>query len=133
MTWPRTAASLCLLMLLGLAANAFMVWQDKLDRGQLETVLQPTAVGDHRLYDPPDDLEPGSVVARIDGDPVLAAGDELVEARDSMMLLLSEADGGALAIYRSTQEESGDGDLRGRYFVKVKRERYLPVELPPGL
>lgn len=119
------AVVLALVLLAAVVMNVFMTRSDRLERSRLETVIQPTAVGSAAYFEPPESLTPGSVLVYFQNLPLEPLDESAITARDSMMEQAGMDDSGRYPIFKSKQEKSAVGDLRGFFFLKTGDNRYL--------
>ena len=117
----KWAAGLGVALLLGLAAVTASAVYDKAHLGSLETVTEPTAVGDKAFFTPAS-RELGVTVLTWNGRPLRLGDIKNVRASDVGMLKAGMDDTHSFFIY--TGPETAKGDV---YYLKVAGGEYLKV------
>jgi hypothetical protein len=111
-------------LLLGFAAVTASAIYDKAHLASLETVTEPTAVGDHAFVSPVT-REPGMTVLTWNGRPLRLGDIKNVSASDPDMLKAGMDDSHAFFIYTwSIPQAAGTS---GVYYVKARDGEYLKV------
>jgi len=128
MTGARAALIFGGLLLAGMIANLIMVRQDAAQLDRLETVEQPSAVGDTNYAPTPDDKVVGKVVSTMQGKPLAISKGKVMNESDGTMIRAGSDDRG-FVLYRSTREKNGKPMLPGLLFLKVKDDQFLSLTL----
>ncbi len=118
------------LLLAALSVNLVLVRSDAARLDLLETVEQPSAVGDTRYFAPPEELEEGQVVTMQQGRRLLALQHKPAGHDDGMMVRAGSDDRG-FVLYRSIREKDGQLRYPGQLFLKTSDNKYLPLKPAP--
>ncbi|MEA3189324.1 MAG: hypothetical protein QOD99_3154 [Chthoniobacter sp.] len=116
----RWAGGLGAALIGGFAIVAAFTCYDHLHRPELETVTEPTAVGDSDFIQPPAGRD--AVLGRFQGKKLVAS--QRIKARDTRMRKAGMDDGGKFYVYRSSEPNDRDA-----LFLKVAPEDYLRIDL----
>lgn len=127
MTGGRLAFIFGALLLGALSLNLVLVRQDAARLGELETVEQPSAVGDENYFVPPVGLKKWQVVTTRKNRPLRSVGDETKGHHDGMMFRAGSDDRG-FVLYRSIRESDGHLRYPGQLFLKTGEDRYLALK-----
>ena len=124
----KTAAAWLSALILCLAASAMLTKRDATNRSALETLNQPTAVGDQRTYP---FLESRPPEVRLNRKTLIIHS--LPEVmRDSEMLLVAQSDDGEYGLYspRQRTRQTSETD-EGPWYIKTGTNGYLRATLTP--
>jgi len=119
----KWAAGLGAALLLGFAAVTASAIYDKAHLASLETVTEPTAVGD-KAFVTPASREPGITLVTWNGRPLRLGGVENVSASDVSMLKAGMDDTHSFFIYTGPETGAGGGSV---YYLKAGNGEYLKV------
>ena len=123
--WRNTAVVLIVCFLIGFAVQLAFTFSD--GRANLETVVQPSAVGDDAYFDVPEGLAEGTPLVMYEGQTLVAAATAPEKARSVSMMRVGKEDGGQFDIYQSGDDS--DDSLRGAYFLKTAPRRFLRLRI----
>jgi hypothetical protein len=127
----RAAVALCVALLMGLGLALALVLRDNAHRGELEGVVESSAVGDtHYLSIPePPPPEPFPAVAHLHGQPLIPAGYKRHEKREADLQPLAKDEATGLTIYQAPVKAKEAGEPP-TYFLKTGPGEFLKVR--PG-
>lgn len=106
-------------LLAGLGALAVVAALDRANRGNLEVLTEPSAVGDPVVFTLP---EGGEVAVQIKG--VTMVLEQAVKRGDGMMYKAGHDDTGTIPLYRRMRE----GQLQKTYYLRVAPGHYLALK-----
>ena len=122
--WKKAAMALVACFLVGYAVQLGVT---VLDRGDLESVVQPSAVGDSSYFAVPETLAVGDALATYEGQTLVAAARAPEKASSFSMIRIGREDSGAFDVYRAGDES--DETLRDVFFLKTAPRRFLRVRV----
>ena len=127
-TTLKAAAAWMSALIICLTASSFLSKRDALNRSTLETLSQPTAVGDEKTYP---FLETRPPEVRLNRIPLIIH--TLPEVfRDSEMLLAAKSDDGEYGLYAPKQRTSQPGEPdEGPWYIKTGTNGYLRATTKP--
>lgn len=128
MTGARAALIFGALLLAGMTANLIMVRSDAAHLDRLETVEQPSAVGDTNYAPNPDVKDVGKVETTMHGRPLVITEEKVMDENDGTMIRAGSDDRG-FVLYRSTREKNGQLLYPDMLFLKVKDDQFLSLRL----
>ena len=123
-------------LLAGFALWIFAAGSDAVNRHQLETFKEVTAVGD-RAYLPvrPGQEQNSTASLLFQGKRLLPAGSQKAEVRDSKMIRAGKDDSGSYHLYTTASDESvtaDEAEQKNTYYLKLAPNEYLRVRLAPS-
>lgn len=108
-------------LLTGVAIAASSAAWDSAHRGELEKVVQATAVGDSDFY--PLQAKPS---IRFQGEDLKPSASPVESFPDSQMRIVGEAEGGAFRLYVPVERVNGAESLGGpSWYVKVANGKFV--------
>ena len=121
------AVRLGIALIAALGAVAIFTCWSASQRAALESVSQPTAVGDTHVIPP--DADPGKPLGLLNGHGLV--GNERVKARDSHMIRVGMDDSHSVSLYHLEDREADAQKSYGKphvvYFLKIASDEYLKV------
>lgn len=121
------AARLSIALVAALGAVAIFTTVDHARRASLESVSQPTAVGDTHFILP--NADAGRPLGLLNGHGLV--GNERVKARDSHMIRVGSDDTHSFSLYRLEDPDAAPQKTYGKprvvYYLKIKSGEYLKV------
>ena len=127
--WLSTAATLGIALVVALGGMALFTYFDRTQRASLESVSEPTAVGDTRFVPAGESVE--RPLGKFRGRVLM--GDSVKKYDDSRMLRLGDDDTGSFGVYKIGQakpskraQQETDADS---YFLKTASGQYIKTSL----
>ncbi len=120
----KWAVILCVGMLLGFCGVIVSAIDDKRHLSTIETISEPTAVGDTRLF-PSSDIQPDKQVALWNAHPLFLGKADLVHAEDASMLKMGMEDGGKYFVYKPAEKDPSSNGAA--LFLKVHSGEFVRV------
>jgi hypothetical protein len=121
MIGAKWAIALGATMLAGMTVISLLAAHDKGQLQELETVVQPTALGDNQYAAPVTNLS--IPVAVYQGKQLFALSLDPEHVRDPIMIREGMDDSGKLSIYKSPEPKHA-----GRFFIKTANSAYWKTE-----
>lgn len=111
------------LLLMGLGVLSVFAALDRQNRAELETLREPSAVGDPVVYTLPEGgAPPQTPLLQIKGEPMVADG--VVKRVDGMMYKDGTDDEGKIPLYRRMR----GGALQRQYYIKLGQGQFLELQ-----